>query len=215
VTATELSGLLATGWRKFGIYYFRPACPGCRACIPLRVDVKNFQPSRSQRRILRRGSLFSTRFGPLRLDDRSFRIYQEHAAARFSMMAPLEDFLLHFHLPSCPALQTEIFQGEDLIGVGFLDRGNDCLSSVYFCFDPAYGRFSLGTFGALQEIFQAAALGLDWYYLGYYIPGCSRMIYKDQFRPRQHYDWRRSAWGNVEDGLSDANKDEPDRRFPI
>ncbi len=194
ITATELSELLADGWRKFGIYFFRPVCPDCRACTPLRVDARRFLPSRSQRRILRRGASLSTRFGPLRLDDQSFRIYREHARDRFAMEASFEDFLLSFHLPSGPSLQTEVYSGRHQVGLGFLDLGRDCLNSVYFSFDPAYSRFSPGIFGALQEIYRTAALGLDWYYLGYYIPGCSRMAYKDQFHPRQHYDWSRSAW---------------------
>jgi arginine-tRNA-protein transferase len=95
-------------------------------------------------------------------------------------------------------MQTEIRQGQELIAVGFLDRGNDCLSSVYFCFDPAWIRLSLGIFGALQELSQARFLGMDWYYLGYYVPGCPRMAYQDHFRPRQHFHWGRGEWRTVD-----------------
>lgn len=193
----EVSVLLAAGWRKFGLYFFRPACPGCRQCIPIRVDVNAFQPSRSQRRLLRRGAELTARFRPPSPAPDLFRIYRAHAAARFGSGADYEEFLLLFFLPSCPGLQSEIYQGDELVAAGFLDRGNDSLSSIYFCFDPAYSRFRPGVLGALLEIEKARQLGLAWYYLGYYVPGSPRMTYKDHFRPRQHYDWQRGEWLSV------------------
>ncbi|HKL48107.1 MAG TPA: hypothetical protein VJ882_00505, partial [Desulfuromonadales bacterium] len=45
VNGAELAVLLETGWRKFGPYYFRPVCPGCRDCIPVRIPVDDFAPS--------------------------------------------------------------------------------------------------------------------------------------------------------------------------
>ena len=38
------------GWRRFGTMMFRPACPDCHACRPLRVCVADFRADRSQRR---------------------------------------------------------------------------------------------------------------------------------------------------------------------
>ena len=194
VSAREVAGLLAAGWRKFGIYYFRPACPDCRQCIPLRVPVTRFRPSRSQRRVLKRCRDLQAGFAPLHPDRRLFEIYRSHAAERFAIDCDWEEFLLHFHLPSCPGLQTEIRRDGALIAGGFLDVGSDCLSSIYFCFDPGYGRYNLGTFGVLQEIDHARRLGRDWYYLGYYVPGCGRMRYKDHFRPREYFHWDSRQW---------------------
>jgi arginine-tRNA-protein transferase len=190
----ELSALLAAGWRKFGPYFFRPACDGCRRCLPLRVATAGFAPSRSQRRLLRKGAELRVEFAPLRFSPRIFDIYRDHAAARFGQPAELDEFLLNFYLPSCPALQSEIYRGDELVAVGFLDRGADALSSVYFCFDPRHADLGLGTFGALAEIAHARALGLPWYYLGYFVAGTPRLAYKDHFRPRQHYRWETQEW---------------------
>ncbi len=194
LSAGEVSRLLADGWRKFGLYYFRPGCPACRRCIPLRVPTAEFLPSRSQRRLLRKNTGLQVSFGPLQPTERIFEIYRDHSRLRFGQEADREEFLLSFYLPSCPSLQTEIRLGEELIGIGFLDRGEDCLSSVYFAFDPRYAGLGLGTFGVLQEIAEARRLGLPYYYLGYYVPGCPRMAYKDSFRPREHFDWERRLW---------------------
>lgn len=193
----ELTELLESGWRKFGPYFFRPSCPGCRSCVPLRVPVGEFVPSRSQKRVLRRNRDLRVRFGPLRFDERVYQLYLSHSSVRFGLGSSRDEFASHFYLPSCPVLQSEVFLGDELIAVGFLDQGSDALSSVYFCFDPDYSERSLGTFGALVEIEYCRQLGLDYYYLGYLVQGCGSMLYKDHFRPREYYDWQEKSWQQV------------------
>jgi leucyl-tRNA---protein transferase len=197
VSAAEIDLLLAAGWRKFSYYFFRPVCPDCRSCTPLRVPVADFRPSRSQRRLLRSGSALRMTFGPLCPSERSYAIYRDHSLVRFGQQSSPEDFIATFYRPSCPAMQSELYLGEEQIGLGFLDRGTDSLSSVYFCFDPHYAHLQPGTFSILGEIAHAAQLGLRYYYLGYYVPGCPSMIYKDHFRPRQHFRWQEQIWLQV------------------
>lgn len=194
LTTAEVASCFESGWRKFGPYYFRPACPDCRECIPLRVPVADFAPSRSQRRVLRRNTGLRVDFGPLRFSERIYDLYRDHSGRRFARETTLEEFFLHFYLPSCPVLQTEVYLGDDLAGVGFLDIGTNCLSSVYFSFDPRLAGRSLGIFSVLQEIEHARRLGLPYYYLGYYVPGCPTMDYKDHFRAREHFDWDSRQW---------------------
>ncbi|NIQ93234.1 MAG: arginyltransferase [Desulfuromonadales bacterium] len=195
----ELGDLLEKGWRKFGPYYFRPNCPDCRACIPVRIAVADFSPSRSQKRVLRKNRDLQVSFGPLHFTDRVFEIYSRHAEDRFRQDSDLEDFLAGFYISSCPTMQIDIRLDGLLIGVGFLDRAESALSSVYFCFDPAFSRRNLGTFSILQEIERARRLGLSHHYLGYFVPGCRHMLYKDHFRPRDHLDWQSGAWKTVTD----------------
>ena len=73
--ARELDALIATGWRKFGLYFFRPECPGCRSCVPLRVPVAGFRPSKGQRRVMRK-NIRQTRLG-VRYRPEIFSIYGE------------------------------------------------------------------------------------------------------------------------------------------
>ncbi len=198
LSAGELAPLLASGWRKFGPYFFRPACPDCRQCIPLRVEVSRFRPSASQRRVLRRNRDLEVRAVPLDCSEEGFALYQAHSRARFGQETDREGFVASFYRPSCPGLQLELRLGGKLLGLGILDLAGDGLSSVYFCFDPDEARRNLGTFGALQEIGLARRLGLAWYYLGYFVPGSPRMAYKDHFRPRQHMDWGAGTWREVD-----------------
>ena len=81
--------------------------------------------------------------------------------------------------------------------MGFIDVGSSGLSSVYYSYDPRFARFSLGTYSIIRECRLAADSGLEWYYLGYYIAECERMVYKGKFLPRQFYNWEKERW---EDG---------------
>ena len=195
VTADELDRLLLRGWRKFGPYFFRPACPGCRACTPLRVKVADYSLSRSQKRVLGRNRELKVDFVPLEFNQRIYEIYQSHSVSRFAETdISLENFLFSFYCLSCPARQIEISRGETLIAVGWLDIGKRSLSSVYFCFDPAYANLSLGTFSVLCEIDYAQKRGLKYYYLGYTVPGNLATAYKNRFQPSESYDWQRKLW---------------------
>jgi arginine-tRNA-protein transferase len=190
----ELAGLLGTGWRKFGYYYFKPDCRGCTACIPLRVCTGDFTPSRNQRDLLKRNRDVRMEIGPLRYSDRVYDIYEIHSMERFGSPRSRDDFIFNFYSPSCPALQSEYYVGDELAGVGFLDVAGDGLSSVYFMFDTKFSKLSLGTFSAIREIEYAASMKLPYYYLGYYIAECARMVYKARFRPHEFYDWTSGRW---------------------
>ncbi|HFE32293.1 MAG TPA: arginyltransferase, partial [Gammaproteobacteria bacterium] len=47
------SRLADFGFRRSGGHIYRPRCPQCQACLPVRIPVSAFQPSRAQRRTLK------------------------------------------------------------------------------------------------------------------------------------------------------------------
>ena len=48
----EYQKKLERGWRRFGKIHFVPECKSCTKCVSMRIDVKNFQFSKSQKRVL-------------------------------------------------------------------------------------------------------------------------------------------------------------------
>ena len=195
----QVDSLLENGWRKFGPCFFRPACPDCLLCIPIRVDVDRFVASRSQKRVLKKGKGLRVEWGELRYSKRIFEIYRTHSLTRFGDDVEHEDFINAFYIPTCPGMQIDIFIDDLQIGVGWLDRGKSSFSSIYFCFDPEFSHLNLGSFSILQEIRKAQELGCQYYYLGYWVPGSSRMAYKDTFTLREHLDWLSKDWREVKD----------------
>jgi arginine-tRNA-protein transferase len=78
-------------------------------------------------------------------------------------------------------IEGSYWLGDKLIAVGICDLTPIALSSVYFFFDPEEAQRSLGVFSALVEMDYATQLGLPFYYLGYWVPGCRKMDYKAGF----------------------------------
>jgi arginyl-tRNA--protein-N-Asp/Glu arginylyltransferase len=196
LSAARLEMLLAAGWRKFGLHYFRPCCELCRECIPLRVVVDRFEPSKSQRRAVRTAAAVRAEFKPLAFREEIFEIYRDHARIRFGTEHSRDDFIQNFYLPSCPTMQVEYTLGDHLIAIGFVDIAETALSTVYFAFRPEYDGLSLGTVSIVTEIDYARRLGLTYYYLGYCVAGNRHMAYKGRFLPHQVYDWATEIWEN-------------------
>lgn len=192
----ELGHYLTTGWRKFGMYYFKPECPSCQACTPLRVKVDDFKKSKSLRQCWNKTSKhISVKISEPIFSDRAYEIYKKHCDQRFDQEAgEKEQFIESFYLPSAPMLQTNLYLKDELMGVGYLDISNDGLSSVYFAFDPEISAFSPGTYSILAEIECAKKMNLKYYYLGYWVDNCNELSYKKRFQPFEYYDWNQNKW---------------------
>ena len=134
----QVDSLLEHGWRKFGPCFFRPSCPDCQLCIPLRVDVNQFSPSRSQKRTLKKGTDLRVEWGKLHYNERIFEIYRLHSLRRFDDVVKHDDFINAFYIPACPTLQINIFTDDRQIGVGWLDLGERSLRGNHIGVRPTH-----------------------------------------------------------------------------
>jgi len=194
VSGPELEELLCRGWRKFGLYYFRPVCEKCRKCIPIRLKTDGINVSKSQKRVLKKGALIRTEFREPEYRDEIFELYKIHSEERFGKDADYEDFITSFYTKSCPSIQSEYYLDNKLIAAGFLDRSHISLSSIYFIYDTKYLKYSPGTLSILREAQYTASIGLTYYYLGYYIEENRSMSYKNNFNINEKMDWDTEKW---------------------
>lgn len=181
--------LLDAGFRRSGNIIYQPMCTGCRDCVPLRVPTGTFQPSKSQRRVLRKNAdLVVSAHAPeattekWELYDRYQRQWHHHQVSEPDQ--EVLEFITFLYRSPVPALEFEYRDPWGaLLGVGLCDLCPESLSSVYFYFDPAHAARSLGTFSGLYEIQWARDQQLRHWYAGYWIQHCPSMSYKSRFRP--------------------------------
>lgn len=198
LTTQDFGHLLRNGWRRFGTFFFRPNCNGCSECKPIRVRVHDFKPTKSQRRVIKKNRDTRTGFNDLTYDQGLYDIYKEHSADRFDKDESPQHFQETFFNPYVvKASQSEYFQGDTRFALGFLDHGDDGVSSVYFTFTTPFSNLSPGTYSVIREIEWAKELGLSYYYLGYYIEENKSMRYKGRFEPYELMDWETGEWGAV------------------
>lgn len=133
-------------------------------------------------------------FGPLEYRREIFDIYEEHSLDRFGESAVEEHFIQSFFQPSCPALQSEYYLDGKLVAVGFLDYSDRSFSSVYFIYRSEIASLRPGIVSVFHETAEAKRLGLEYYYLGYYIEENHRMEYKGHFSPHERYSWEDEEW---------------------
>lgn len=185
------SGLARLGFRRSGQYIYRPHCPSCQACIPIRLPVSKFRPNRNQRRNLRRNAGLSFSERPAEYQEEHYRLYTRYLVQRHKdggMDNPDPASYRAFLISSwCETRFHEIREGQRLLGVAVVDHLDDGLSAVYTFFDPDETHRSLGRYAVLMEIQLARSLGLDWLYLGYWVSGCRKMSYKNEYRPLQYF----------------------------
>src|SRR3546814_10338315 len=70
------------GFRRSGDLVYRPHCGDCRACVAVRIPVRDFVPDRSQRRCLRRNADVTVRVVPTQRTDEQLALYQRYLKAR-------------------------------------------------------------------------------------------------------------------------------------
>jgi arginyl-tRNA--protein-N-Asp/Glu arginylyltransferase len=190
--ACHLNDVLShQGFRRSQNVLYRPSCAGCSACLSARIVTEDFQPSRGQRRVLRRNGALERAARSPWATDAQYALFRRYLDARhatggmadmdmseFAAMieeSPVRSRVIEYYRPTS--------RGRQLAAVCLTDFLSDGVSMVYSFFDPDLERESLGSFIILDHIAVAREAGLPYVYLGYWVPGSAKMDYKARFKP--------------------------------
>ncbi len=193
--------LSKTGFRRSQAIAYRPACPTCNACRSVRVNVRDFDLTKTWRRVIKRNADLVRRPTHAEATREQFRLLKRYLANRHdgAGMSDMSyrDYASMVNQSPVQSLVFEYRAGKDkdapLVAVAISDVLRDGFSMVYTFFASEDERRSLGTYMILDHIEHARTLGLPHVYLGYWIKGSSKMDYKRRFRPMDVLDgdiWR-------------------------
>jgi arginyl-tRNA--protein-N-Asp/Glu arginylyltransferase len=183
----ELSTLSRLGFRRSGKLLYRPACPGCMECLPVRLPVNEFVLSKNMKRLVKRSQSWTLQVVEPNDADRYYDLYERYITERHrdgDMFPPsrktFSEFLAEDFGNTRFLTATE---GDELVGVLVFDQFDDGLSSVYCFYAPEREKDSIGTTLIIRLSQLTKSLGLPYNYLGYYVNGCRKMDYKTRFKP--------------------------------
>ncbi|MDF1587137.1 arginyltransferase [Marinimicrococcus flavescens] len=182
-----------TGFRRSQRFLYRPACPGCSACVPVRIVVAGFRPGRTFRRIAQRNaSLVATELPPVATDEQ-YALFHRYLRARHGDGGMVRMSRADYgEMVEQAARGTRLVEFREpdgtLTAVSLTDFLGSGLSGVYKFFEPEDAGRSLGTYAILWHIQRARELGLPYVYLGYWIAGSRKMVYKARFKPLERLD---------------------------
>ncbi|MBL8123988.1 MAG: arginine-tRNA-protein transferase [Blastocatellia bacterium] len=195
VLPEQMDALLELGWRHFGTHFFRYNVGflevDLRFVIPLRIRLKDFSFSKSQRKVLRKNQDLDVTISPAEITEEVEDLFDRHKA-RFDHSVPNSIFDFMSFEPAtvpCEAKEIRVTRNGELVALSYFDVGISSTSGIYGMFDPAITDRSLGIFTMLKEIEYSIGTGREFYYLGYAYEGESFYDYKKRFRASEAFDW--------------------------
>ena len=185
--------LALNGFRRVENWMYRPVCDNCSACKSYRVNIKNFEISKSLKRVNK--NLKEIRYKIIKntTTKEHYNLFKKYQYERHSggSMSDMDENEFISMIETSP-INTKLMEFRDatkkLMGVILLDIDNVNLSAVYSFFEPKVSKLGIGNYMVTQCLLFGKKNKYKYLYLGYYINEISSMSYKSRFKPGQILD---------------------------
>lgn len=178
------------GFRRFGKMYFRPICSTCDECKSIKIDVRNFSFSKSQRRVIRKAKNIRSIIQKPSLTKSHIELFEKYHLHMkdqkdWEYTATTAQGYYNSFVSGANEFGYEVlyFDEERLIGVDLIDILPNGISSIYFYYDPDYKKYALGKLSMYKQIMFAKETDKEWIYMGYYVKDCPSLSYKSHYEP--------------------------------
>ncbi len=189
-TAEEQFNMLQRGWRRFGNMHFVPECKDCHECQTIRIDVKKYKFSKSERRIFNKNKNTKVYMQKPTVTLEHIELFNKYHKNMQDKKNWNEnnidvDEYVKSYVNGAHEYGKELlyFIDDRLVAVALADVMNDALSSVYCYYDHDYEYLSLGKFSILAQLSIAKQSNIPYLYLGYWIKDHFSMGYKENYKP--------------------------------
>ena len=205
INAEVYSGLIQQGFRRSGMFAYRPHCENCRECIPVRIILQDFIANRSQKRAYKHHQNLVTSILPVAFHAEHYALYASYQKERHAdeieskkdassnksqpkkidkseqdEMEQYNNFLCQSNVES---VMVEFRENGRLKMVSVIDLVRDGISAVYTFYETSDTKASFGTYNVMWQIDWAKSLNFPYLYLGYWIKDSQKMAYKQNFKP--------------------------------
>lgn len=187
---TQCQELIERGYRRFGKMYFRPICAHCDECKSIKIDIKNFEFSKSHKRVIKKAEFIKSYIqiptmtqAHLDLFEKYHLYMKEKKDWDHSQTNPQSYYSSFVSGHNGFGYEVLYYDEDKLIAVDLIDILEDGISSIYFYYDPDYAKYGLGKLSLLFQIKFASSQNKEWIYLGYYVKDCSSLSYKANYKP--------------------------------
>ncbi|NRD73792.1 arginyltransferase [Shewanella sp. VB17] len=180
--------LLAFGFRRSGGTIYKPQCPNCSACLPIRIPATLFTPSKRQKRTLKNNKDIIWKIAD-KQQEYHYDLYARYINERHQdgpmYPASREQYQHFIDAGWLTPIFVELWNNQELIGVAVTDVMPNSLSAIYSFFSPDEHKRSLGSLLILIQCRLAKLMNKDFVYLGYQIDESRKMNYKRSYLPYQ------------------------------
>ena len=181
----EYESLIKFGFRRSHNILYNQVCDNCSLCKSIRINCVNFNPSKSQKRVIKKNYGIYEKQLKTKPSLKQFELFKNYLKFKHdqSEMNGM-NYSDYKKMMEAPGVETKIYEyyyKKELVACVISDFLDDSISMVYSFYSKEILKNSLGKYMILDHFELAKNLNKNYVYLGYWVEGCNKMDYKSKF----------------------------------